>query len=89
MMWHLYGGTGIDTFKISSFKPALIRDYQLNEIIILSETLSLEGESIAQLQFSTTKEDLYAYTEIRLDDRTLFSLDGSWAKGDVSISMFS
>jgi hypothetical protein len=87
LICHLYGGSGSDTFQLSSSKPALIRDYNSEDSISLSETFFSPGDSIPQLEWSYSSSSLF--TDVSIDDRKLFSLDGGdWSQDNVSISTF-
>lgn len=86
LICHLYGGIGSDTFKLSSSQVPLIRDYSSEDSISLSESYFSSGGSISQLEFSYSSSGLF--TDVSINNRKLFCLDGIWSLDELSISTF-
>ena len=84
-LWHLYGGSGQDTFKIYETGSVIVRDYESMEEIELAPALFEAGGTIGDIQFNISATEPFTY--VSLDERLLFTMDGSWGLDDVNISI--
>ena len=84
-LWELYGGFGTDTFQIYETGLVSVRDYESMEKIELVETIFQPGESIDDIQFIISATE--PFTDVSLNDRLLFKLDGYWNSENVNLSM--
>ena len=85
--WQVYGGSGIDTFRFYETESLMLRDYQAMERIELNSEIFQLGETIEDIQFAVSS--IEPFTDVSLNGRTLFIMDGSWGLDDVNLSTFA
>ena len=85
--WQVYGGSGIDTFRFYETESLMLRDYQAMEMIELSQGIFQPGETIDDIQFIISS--IEPFTDVSLNGRLLFTMDGSWGLDDVNLSTFA
>ncbi len=86
-LWELYGGFGTDTFQIYETGLVSVRDYESMEKIELAESIFQLGESIDDIQFLISATE--PFTDVSLNDRLLFTLDGYWNSENVNLLMLA
>ncbi len=86
LKYHLYGGKGADIFKVYGMQSSLIRDYELEDSIMLSEEIFSSSESISLLEVSYSSSGLM--TDVGIGKRNIFSLDGFWNLEDINLNTF-
>ena len=85
--WQVYGGSGIDTFRFYETDSLMLRDYQAMEMIKLNSEVFQLGETIEDIQFATSS--IEPFTDVSLNGRLLFTMDGSWGLDNVNLSTFA
>ena len=86
-LWHLYGGSGQDTFKIYETGFVIVRDYESMEEIQLAPAIFEAGGTIDDIQFNISATEPFTY--VSLDERLLFKMDGSWKLDDANLSILA
>ncbi|ABI45999.1 vanadium-dependent haloperoxidase [Synechococcus sp. CC9311] len=86
-LWQLYGGSGMDTFQLFETGSVSLRDYERMEEIELASTIFQQGESIDDIQFTISATG--PFTDVSINDRLLFVMDGYWISDDVSVSILA
>ena len=86
-LWQLYGGSGMDTFQLFETGSVSLRDYERMEDIELASTIFQQGESIDDIQFTISATG--PFTDVSINDRLLFTMDGYWISDDVSVSILA
>ena len=97
-LWEVYGGSGMDTFQFYETGSVSLRDYESMEEIELAPTIFQKGESLADIQFTISANTISAntisannklFTDVSLNDRLLFTMDGDWDPKNVSLSILA
>jgi hypothetical protein len=86
-LWQLYGGFGKDTFQIYETGSVSLRDYESMEKIELDAAIFESSETIGDIQFNISATE--PFTEVSINDRSLFKMDGYWISDDVSLSILA
>nr|WP_284498483.1 vanadium-dependent haloperoxidase [Synechococcus sp. MU1655] len=87
-LWEVYGGSGMDTFQFYETGFVSLRDYESMEEIELAPTIFQQGESLEDIQFSiSANQD--PFTDVFLNDRLLFTMDGYWDPENVNLSILA
>ena len=64
-----------------------MRDYESMEEIELAPAFFEAGETIGDIQFNISATE--PFTEVSINDRSLFKMDGYWISDDVSLSILA
>ena len=84
----LFGGDGVDRFRLSSHGDVWIRDLQAGEAIELNSALFRDGQTLSDVAFRASDQGPGS-TDLSLGRTVLARLDGVWSRAQVNLGTWS
>jgi hypothetical protein len=85
---NLFGGDGLDSFRLSGKGDVWIRDLQVGESIALNRGVFKNGQSLRDVVFVVSDQDP-GFTDLILGRTLLARLDGVWSSAQVNLGTWA
>ena len=85
---NLFGGDGLDSFRLSGKGDVWIRDLQVGESIELNRGVFKNGQSLRDVVFVVSDQDP-GFTDLILGRTLLARLDGVWSSAQVNLGTWA
>jgi hypothetical protein len=84
----LFGGDGLDRFRLSGEGEVWIRDLQAGEFIELHRDVFEKRQSLSDVAFVASDQGP-GFTDLTLGQSVLARLDGQWSSGQVNLGIWA
>ncbi len=84
----LFGGDGLDRFRLSGEGEVWIRDLQAGELIELHRDVFNKRQSLSDVAFVASDQDP-GFTDLTLGKSVLARLDGLWSSAQVNLDIWA